>query len=145
MQFVEKSLEESIEEIFRISNEVFADFFPLDKFLKRLESRKYWIYVAEDKNEVIGYKIFYEDDDGQIYNWLDGVRSGYQDNGIGTALMAKEIDFAGQKGYSNIKLKTHIGHPKMIHLCNKFGFMEIKREAHHWGDNREAIFYELAL
>jgi RimJ/RimL family protein N-acetyltransferase len=61
--------------------------------------------------------------------------------------MNMEIDFARQKGYSKVKLKTHEGHPEMIALCKKIGFVEVRREPHHWKDSidREAIFFELTL
>ncbi len=61
--------------------------------------------------------------------------------------MCKEIDFARKKNYSKIKLKTHEGHPEMIALCKKFGFVEVKREENHWKgiNDKEAIFFELLL
>jgi len=47
--------------------------------------------------------------------------------------------------YNKIILKTHEGHAEMISLCKKLGFIEIKREPHHWGDERTAIFFEKTL
>lgn len=146
MDYLETTLEESLDGIFRVSGESFSQFFPRDKFLARLRGKKYWIYVAKEM-EIVGFKIFYEDDDGQIYDWLDAVSPNYRNKGIATTLMKMEIDFARRSNYSKIKLKTHEGHPKMISLCGKFGFVEVKREAHHWKDtiDKEAIFFELTL
>ncbi len=146
MQYLETTLEDSIEGIFNVGEESFDEFYPRDKFLKRLQSKKYWIYVAKEK-DMVGFKIFYEDDDGQIYDWLDGVKPQYRRKGIASTLMKMEIDFARQNGYSKVKLKTHEGHPEMIALCRKLGFIEVGREPHHWKDSidREAIFFELSL
>ncbi len=146
MQYLETALKDSLEGIFRVGQESFNEFYPRDKFLKRLQNKKYWIYVAKEK-DIVGFKIFYEDDDGQIYDWLDGVKPQYRRKGIASNLMKMEIDFAKQNGYSKVKLKTHEGHPEMIALCRKLGFIEVGREPHHWKDSidREAIFFELSL
>jgi ribosomal protein S18 acetylase RimI-like enzyme len=146
MQYLEITLENSLASIFNIAKESFTQFYPINKFMKRLEGKKYWIYVAKE-DEIVGFKIFYEDNDGQIYDWLDAVKPRYRRRGISSALMNMEIDFARQKGYSKVKLKTHEGHPEMIALCNKFGFIEVNRELHHWKDSidREAILFELNL
>jgi|SRR3989344_1990986 len=146
MQYLETTLADSIEEIFRVGRESFNEFYPRDKFLKRLTNKKYWIYVAKE-DEIVGFKIFYEDGDRQIYDWLDGVSPSYRRKGIASRLMNMGRDFAKNQGYAKIKLKTHEGHPEMISLCKKFGFVEVKREQHHWKDSidREAIFLELSL
>ncbi len=146
MQYLEMTLEDSLEGIFDVGEESFNEFYPRDKFLKRLQDRKYWIYVAKEE-EIVGFKIFYEDEDGQIYNWLDGIKPSYGRRGLASVLMNMEIDFGRQNGYSKIKLKTHEGHPEMIDLCKKFGFVEIRREPHHWKESidKEAIFFELTL
>ena len=146
MQYLETTLEDSLEGIFSVGEESFNKFYPRDKFLKRLQNKKYWIYIAKE-DEIVGFKIFYEDEDGQIYDWLDGVKPFYKRKGIASILMNMEIDFAKKNGYSKIKLKTHEGHPEMIALCKKFNFVEVKREPHHWKDSigREAIFFELSL
>ena len=146
MQYLETTLDDSLEDIFSVGKESFHEFYPRDKFLKRLEGKRYWVYVAREKG-IVGFKIFYEDNDGQSYDWLDGVRLSHRRRGIATKLMNMEIDFSRKNGYSKVKLKTHEGHPEMIALCKKFGFVEVKREAHHWKDSidREAIFFELTL
>ncbi len=146
MQYLEITLKDSLEEIFRVGGESFKEFYPRDKFLKRLNDKKYWIYVARE-DKIVGFKIFYEDEEGQLYDWLDGVSPPYRKRGIASKLMTMEINFGKNQGYSKLKLKTHEGHPEMISLCKKFGFTELKREQHHWRDSidREAIFFELDL
>jgi len=147
MDYLEITLEDSISEIFKIGQESFEQFYPIKKFLKKLENKRYWVYVAREKNEIVGFKIFYEDDDRQIYDWLDGVKPSYRRRGIASKLMRMEIDFAKQNNYSKIKIKTHKGHPEMLALCDRFGFVEVGREPHHWADSidKEAIFLELIL
>jgi len=144
MQYHNTTLEEGIEGIFEVGRESFSPFYSREKVLRRLKDKKYWIYVAKD-DKIVGFKIFYEDEDGQLYDWLDGVKHSYRRKGIASKLMDMEIDFAKQEGYSKIKLKTHEGHPEMISLCKKFGFDEVRREPHHWNDSREAIFFELII
>ena len=111
MQYLETTLDDSLEDIFSVGKESFHEFYPRDKFLKRLEGKRYWVYVAREKG-IVGFKIFYEDNDGQIYDWLDGVRLSHRRRGIATKLMNMEIDFSRKNGYSKVKLKTHEGHPE---------------------------------
>ena len=146
MEFLQTTLEESLEDIFKIGNKSFDGFYDKDRFLSKLSDKKYWIYLAKEK-EIVGFKIFYEDEDGQLYSWLGAVKPAYRRRGIASKLMNLMIGFAVSNGYSKIKLKTHEGHPEMIALCKKFGFVEVKREPNHWEGriNKEAIFFELSL
>ncbi|MFH1326745.1 MAG: GNAT family N-acetyltransferase [archaeon] len=147
MQYLKATLDESLQDIFRVGEESFKKFYPREKFLERIKDKKYWIYLAKEKQEVVGFKIFYEDNDRELYSWLSAVKPKHRRKGIASTLMNLEINFAKENNYSKIKLKTHKGHPEMISLCKKFRFIEVGREPHHWKDNidKEAIFFELNL
>ncbi len=142
MEFIEASLEDSLANILRISERSFNGFYSKETIIERLKSKRYWVYIVKDGNAVIGYNICYEDGKATLYDWLMAVDSGYRRKGIATRLMDIQTDVAKRNGYSRITLKTHEGHPEMIALCRKRGFNEIKREPHHWGNERVAIFFE---
>jgi len=62
MNYSKATLKESIKDIFKIGKESFEEFYPKEEFLKKLKEKKYWICIAKDK-EIVGFKIFYEDND----------------------------------------------------------------------------------
>ncbi len=147
MDYIQTTLEKDLEGILEVARYSFNDFYPTQKLLKRAEGKKIWTYVVKDGERIVGFKIWYKDDDGDIYNWLDAVHPDYQRRGISSKLFSIMFDMSRKEGYSEIKLKTHEGHPKMIALCKKLGFVEVHRAPHHWKDtiDREAIFFEYNL
>lgn len=147
MKYLQTTLEKDLQGILDVAHVSFHGFYDPDKLLKRVDNKKHWIYVAKDEEKIVGFKIWYEDDDGQIYSWLGAVHPDYRKNGIASHLIDIQFELSKRLGYSKITLKTHKGHPEIIALCNKKGFVETKREPHHWKDtiNKEAIFFEYSL
>ena len=147
MDYIQTNLEKDLEGILEVAQHSFDNFYPKQKLLKRAEGKKIWIYVAKDEDRIVGFKMWYEDDDGEIYNWLDAVHPDYQRKGISSKLFLIMFNESIKRGYHKIKIKTHEGHPEMIALCKKLGFVEVNREPHHWKDSidREAIFLEYNL
>lgn len=145
MKFKEIKLNNAIEEILEVSKVSFEEPYSKEKILKRLKDKKYWIYVAENKGKIIGFKIWYEDSPKKIYSWLGAVSPDYRRKGIATKLMKIQLNQAKGLGYQLIEVKTHKGHPEMLSFLKKEGFKETKRDPHHWGHNKEAIFFEKAF
>jgi|GEM_PF-4290235 len=154
MQISYTTLDQHLDDIVRVGYASFPHFYTPQVIRERLVEKKSWIAIAQEKlsvpryesqPQIIGFKIWYEDTDGQIYSWLGAVHPSYRRRGIASALMQAQIDQARSDGYERITLKTHEGHPEMIALSKKFGFQELRREPHHWHDERTAIFlgYEI--
>ena len=136
---------EGILEVGRIS---FKHFYSEEKIRERLKDRRYWIQIAKDenrRNRIVGFNIWYEDDDKEAYSWLDAVHPTHRRRGIATDLFIMQFDLAKSLGFSKVKLKTHEGHPEMINLCRKLGFRETGRDPNHWGRGLDAIFFEYSL
>ncbi len=147
MKYIQTTLEQDLEGILSVAHSSFSEFYNSDKLLKKVADKKYWLYVAKDEDKIVGFKIWYEDNSGQIYSWLGAIHPDYRENGIASHLIDIQFELSKRLGYSKITLKTHEGHPEMIALCNKKGFVETKREPHHWKEtiDREAIFFEYNL
>lgn len=147
MKYLQTTLEKDLQGILDVAHVSFHGFYDPDKLLKRVDNKKHWIYVAKDEDKIVGFKIWYEDNNEQIYSWLGAVHPDYRKNGIASHLIDIQLELSKRLGYSKIKLKTHEGHPEMITLCHKKGFIEVGREPHHWKDtiDKEAIFFEYSL
>lgn len=145
MEYLESTLNESLEDIVNLEKVVFEHYYGRDKIKNRLNDKKHWIYLVKDKGKSIAFKVWYEDSGGQIYSWLGGVHPDYRRRGIASKLMDIQFDMARQQGYSKIKLKTHKGHPEMIALCKKRGFEFKGIHNDHWRNGLDAIHFEFAL
>jgi len=145
MKFEEANLKNDIESILNIGKHSFTKFYSKEKIIKKLEGKKYWVYVAKEGNKIIGFKIWYELNPNKIYSWLGAVHPDYRKRGIATKLMKIQFKIAKELGYDVIEIKTHIGHPEMLKMLEKEKFKEIKREPNHWGNGKEAIFFEKDL
>jgi ribosomal protein S18 acetylase RimI-like enzyme len=142
IEYKEIKIEEGIDKVQNIMRSSFENPYSKEKVLEKLEGKKYWLYVAVDGRKTIGFKLWYEDADKQIYSWLGAVMPEYRRKGIAKKLMGIQLEVSKLSGYKLIKVKTHKGHPEMMKFLNKEGFKEVKREPNHWGQGKEAIFYE---
>ena len=142
MDFRKVKLENVIDGILEVAKLSFNKFYSKEKIYDRLKDKKYWIYVAEDKGKIIGFKIWYEDPSIKIYSWLGAVHPNYRRKGIATKLIRIQFDMAKKMGYEIVQVKTHDGHPEMISLLSKEGFAQTKIDQDHWGIGKDALFYE---
>jgi len=140
-----KISDSDLEAIFQVGHASFTNFHTREKFLKKIEDRKYWTLILRESSEPVAFKVWYEDEDQEIYSWLGAVHPDHRKKGIATEMMHMQFRYMAGLGYNKVKLKTHEGHPEMIALCKKEGFIEVGREPKHWGDEREAIFFEYDL
>lgn len=144
INYCSTTLDANIQGILDVAQASFSHFYSSEQLFARLQDKRSWVYVASVGERIVGFKIWYEQE-GQIFSWLGAVHPEYRRRGIASELMRRQISESKAEGYSQITLKTHIGHPEMIELCNKFGFRLIKGDPRHWGDERTALFYELTL
>ena len=145
MEYLESTLDKSVEDIVELEKAVFDHYYGADRIRDRLNGKKHWIYLVQDNGKPIAFKIWYEDSDGQIYSWLGGVHPDYRRRGIASRLMEIQFDMARRQGYSKVKLKTHKGHPEMIALCKKRGFEFKGIHNDHWRNELDAIYFEFEL
>lgn len=142
----EESLDKDLEEIANIANSCFPETFSKEDLKKELMDKKHKIYLAKDRNKVVGFNIWYEDeDDGQVWDWLHAVHPDYRKSGIGSRLMNKLINDTKDMGYSKISLKTYDGFHSMIRFCRRNGFVRTKKAPEIWGENKFAIYFQYNL
>ncbi|MFC4618353.1 GNAT family N-acetyltransferase [Camelliibacillus cellulosilyticus] len=64
------------------------------------------IFMALEGETLVGYKIGYEKKPGVFYSWLGGVRPDERRQGIASALMKSQHEWAKKCGYRAIRTHT---------------------------------------
>ncbi len=98
---------------------------PLDEWDARLGHRPtiLWCWaLCPESNEVIGFKIGYEDRPGRFYSWLGGVHPGREGEGIARALMDAQHAWAKTNGYRVVRTHTSNQYRRMLQLNIRYGF-----------------------
>lgn len=94
-----------------------------EDFEKRYVGKDNLIIVAYYKNIPIGYIIGYDrDNDGSFYCWMAGVDNNYRRLGALTTLMNYQMNWAKNKGYTKLKIRTRNNRREMLGFLVKNGF-----------------------
>lgn len=95
----------------------------LDFYTERLKDRVFLALVAEKDDELLGFKVGYQDDElNSFYSWMGGVRPEFRKYGIADALAEYQETWAREKGFKHIFFKTRNRFPAMISFGLKRGF-----------------------
>ncbi|MEG0260066.1 MAG: GNAT family N-acetyltransferase [Lysinibacillus sp.] len=89
------------DELQKIHAHVFdGDLLPMEK----LQSKKQLLCCLAIRNQqLIGFKLGYEADDGVFYSWLGGVHSDFRGKGIASELMKNQHAFILKLGYTTVR------------------------------------------
>lgn len=101
-----------------------------EDFEKRYVGKDNLIIVAYYKNIPIGYIIGYDrDNDGSFYCWMAGVDNNYRRLGALTALMNYQMNWAKNKGYTKLKIRTRNNRREMLSFLvkNDFNFVSVEQ------------------
>lgn len=105
-----------------------------EDFERRYQDKDKLIIVAYYENIPIGYIIGYDrDNDGSFYCWMAGVDNNYRRLGALTTLMNYQMNWAKNKGYNKLKIRTRNNRREMLSFLVKNGFNFVSVE------NREDI------
>ena len=86
--------EADIEELHSVNVQI-AEFktpYPIDVFHDRLGNRRWFGLVAEDGEELLGFKLGYELEEGVFYSWLGGVLPTARRRGAARLLLHAQED-----------------------------------------------------
>ena len=107
-------------------------------FEERIKGKDKLISVAYIDDKPTGYVIWYNrDNDNSFYCWMAGVNPEYRCIGVLKKLIDFGFDWAKNKGYEKIKIKTRNNRRKMLAYLVKYGFWFTKVvEYPYINDNR---------
>jgi len=103
-------------------------------FVPLLEQEKYYIVVAEEKEELIGYLLGYELDTGGVYAekvaYIDNmiVKQPHRNKGIGSAMLQEFKNWCYQREIAQIGLRTCVNNVASVQFLRKNGFTDFKVE-----------------
>ncbi|NVK50842.1 MAG: GNAT family N-acetyltransferase [Cyclobacteriaceae bacterium] len=117
--------EASLEELYRVHQEIpeFPGKASLDFYKERLKHRLNLALVAEHNGELVGFKVGYQSDiPDTFYSWMGGIKPEFRKIGIANALADFQENWAREKGFKAVFLKTRNRFPAMIAFALKQGF-----------------------
>ncbi len=123
----------SIEDAYQIHLQIpeFENRVPLEEFRKKLASNPdQRIIIAYHDQKPIGYMVSYDRfKDGSIYCWMTGVIPEARGQGALKAMMLDLIDWAKNKNYQELKIKTRNVRRAMLNFLvkNNFNFLEVEQ------------------
>lgn len=100
------------------------------------EKKNPLIFVAVDKDRVVGFKMGYEYADGTFYSWLGGVHSDFRGKGIASELMRRQHELIKSFGYTKIRTISRNKRREMLLLNIKFGFDVIETFVSEKGNHK---------
>lgn len=110
-------------EILELHNEIFNSSFPTNGFLYEVEHKKNLLFnLAYDNNQLVGFKIGYEQKQGLFYSWLGGVKNTHRKKGIALRLMSDQHAWLQSKNFQRVKTKTGNEFKEMLILNLRQGF-----------------------
>lgn len=97
--------------------------YDLDRFKKELSIKPgLLLYIAKDGDNLLGYKIGYQDKLGQFYSWLGGVAPQARKMGLASKLMELQHAKLKELGYKSVRTHTSNEFRAMLLLNIKTGF-----------------------
>lgn len=102
-----------------------------EDFERRYQDKDKLIIVAYYENVPIGYIIGYDrDNDGSFYCWMAGVDNNYRRLGALTSLMNYQMNWAKNKGYTKLKIRTRNNRREMLSFLvkNDFNFVSVENK-----------------
>ncbi|MEQ9103009.1 MAG: GNAT family N-acetyltransferase [Imperialibacter sp.] len=139
--------EGTIEEVVAASQHVPELVNPYEEpvYHERFQDRPHLILVAEADGKIIGFKVGYDRyKDGSFYSWMGGLLPAYRGQGIYQQLTAAMEQWAAEKGYTHMLLKTRNKLKPMIRFCLSQGYY-VSGFSEHTDPMESRIYFRKAL
>ncbi len=82
----------------------------------RLAGKTHYIQIAEQGDELLGFKIGYQLDEDTFYSWFGGVSSEARGKGVAQALLEAQEKWARDHNFQTITVKSRNQFPAMLRL-----------------------------
>jgi ribosomal protein S18 acetylase RimI-like enzyme len=93
----------------------------LEVIKDRIKDVPHLVLTAYANGLPVGFKIGYERE-GRFYSWLGGIDRNYRQRGIASHLADYQEQWARNRGYKTIWMKTRNRFPQMLLMATQRGF-----------------------
>lgn len=80
------------------------------------------LWIAEDAEGWVGFKLGYRRGKSLLYSWLGGVHPRARGQGVASALMVRQHEAAAANGYTHVETRTRAANNAMLVLNLRHGF-----------------------
>lgn len=116
------TLEECVQVVEQISE--FSHKETVESLSARLEGKqRSLIQIAQEGDNLLGFKIGYQIDETTFYSWFGGVSSLARNKGVAQKLLEIQEAWVSEQGYKQLKVKSRNQFPAMLRLLIKNGYM----------------------
>ncbi|KHT41536.1 GNAT family N-acetyltransferase [Vibrio sinaloensis] len=124
----EGTLEECVQVVEQITE--FVNKETVESLSARLRDKpRFLVQVAEEGEQLLGFKIGYQLDSQTFYSWFGGVSSLARNKGVAQRLLEIQEDWVAEQGYQYLKVKSRNQFPSMLRLLIKNGYLIENYEA----------------
>lgn len=124
----EGTLEECVQVVEQITEFVHKE--TVESLSARLRDKpRFLVQVAEEGEQLLGFKIGYQLDSQTFYSWFGGVSSLARNKGVAQRLLEIQEDWVAEQGYQYLKVKSRNQFPSMLRLLLKNGYLIENYEA----------------
>jgi len=124
----EGTLEECVQVVEQITEFVHKE--TVESLSVRLRDKpRFLVQVAEEGEQLLGFKIGYQLDSQTFYSWFGGVSSLARNKGVAQRLLEIQEDWVAEQGYQYLKVKSRNQFPSMLRLLIKNGYLIENYEA----------------
>ncbi|QXO17470.1 GNAT family N-acetyltransferase [Vibrio ostreae] len=89
----------------------------------RLAGKRHLILVAEDEQQLLGFKIGYQVDASTFYSWFGGVTAAARNRGVAQQLLEAQERWVTEQGYQALTVKSRNQFPAMLRLLLRNGYL----------------------
>jgi len=89
----------------------------------RLAGKRHLILVAEDEQQLLGFKIGYQVDSTTFYSWFGGVTAAARNRGVAQQLLEAQERWVTEQGYQALTVKSRNQFPAMLRLLLRNGYL----------------------
>ncbi|MDC5840001.1 GNAT family N-acetyltransferase [Vibrio europaeus] len=116
------TLEECVQVVEQIAE--FAHKESVESLSARLEGKpRPLIQVAQQGDDILGFKIGYQIDETTFYSWFGGVSCLARNKGVAQKLLDIQEQWVTDQGYKQLKVKSRNQFPAMLRMLIKNGYL----------------------
>ncbi|MEF1288509.1 GNAT family N-acetyltransferase [Vibrio sp. M260118] len=116
----------TLEECVQVVQEIdeFSHKETVESLSARLEGKpRSLIQIAQEGDNLLGFKIGYQIDETTFYSWFGGVSSLARNKGVAQKLLEIQEAWVSEQGYQQLKVKSRNQFPAMLMLLIKNGYV----------------------